>query len=96
MRLFVAGDTPVCPDDTRKWIISQLRMIGEEMGIRQATTWAGIVKGGLEVTDLVGGPDWVVDEVVDEVWRVGEGESWQTGVCDGWAVGEESYDLFVS
>jgi hypothetical protein len=38
---------------TRKWIVGRLEKIGVEMGVRQATTLAGFLHGGIEITQLL-------------------------------------------
>jgi hypothetical protein len=39
---------------TRRWIMGRLEKIGAEMGVRQATTLAGFLRKGVEVTQLLG------------------------------------------
>lgn len=44
--LFVAGDSSLCPSSTRAWIVEQLKIIGTNMGVKQALYLAdGIVRG---------------------------------------------------
>lgn len=38
---------------TREWIIGRLEKIGEEMGVRQATMLAGLLRKRIEVTELL-------------------------------------------
>ena len=40
-------------DGTRSWMVRRLEMIGAEMGVRQATTLVGILRGQVEVAELL-------------------------------------------
>ena len=54
--LFVAGDSSLCPEATRAWILKQLRKIGAEMGMRQASLLAETIIHNKTKTD------WLLDD----------------------------------